>query len=277
MIVQKSPEPHEKPFACTAKGCDMTFTNKDHLEWHNKKHELMLNLSSKNNNEIADQTPTPTRFIRNCEEVGLFQDLQNVNPFDEIFKKAADLAKNGVTIEFQSNNSNDTLHTPHILPHITDNHLKTPTVNNKNDSDCEPFDFTTNNSDSNDSMMVIDLENSSDEKTVQNEEKNRNIKKQIKENLLNKKMPLIKVVPLHDLRGERNNNENISKSTRTEIVREMNRAAQIRCRKKKKQVWKEMEQEIASLREENKRLKFELVALRLEHDKCKENARDSGK
>jgi len=30
----------------------------------------------------ADETPTPTRFIRNCEEVGLFQDLQNVNPFD---------------------------------------------------------------------------------------------------------------------------------------------------------------------------------------------------
>lgn len=38
----------------------------------------------------ADQTPTPTRFIRNCEEVGLFQDLQNVtvNPFDEGFKRA---------------------------------------------------------------------------------------------------------------------------------------------------------------------------------------------
>lgn len=31
---------------------------------------------------LADETPTPTRFIRNCEEVGLFQDLQNVNPFD---------------------------------------------------------------------------------------------------------------------------------------------------------------------------------------------------
>lgn len=30
---------------------------------------------------VADETPTPTRFIRNCEEVGLFQDL-NVNPFD---------------------------------------------------------------------------------------------------------------------------------------------------------------------------------------------------
>jgi len=44
----------------------------------------------------ADQTPTPTRFIRNCEEVGLFQDLQNVNPFEETFRKAVEAAKTGV-------------------------------------------------------------------------------------------------------------------------------------------------------------------------------------
>jgi cyclic AMP-dependent transcription factor ATF-2 len=45
----------------------------------------------------ADQTPTPTRFIRNCEEVGLFQDLQNVNPFEEQFRKAAEAVKSGST------------------------------------------------------------------------------------------------------------------------------------------------------------------------------------
>jgi hypothetical protein len=44
----------------------------------------------------ADQTPTPTRFIRNCEEVGLFQDLQNVNPFEETFRKAVEASKTGV-------------------------------------------------------------------------------------------------------------------------------------------------------------------------------------
>jgi hypothetical protein len=44
---------------------------------------------------LADQTPTPTRFIRYGEEVGLFQDLQNVNPFEEQFKKATDLVKMG--------------------------------------------------------------------------------------------------------------------------------------------------------------------------------------
>lgn len=43
----------------------------------------------------ADQTPTPTRFIRNCEEVGLFQDLQNVNPFEETFRRAVEAGKSG--------------------------------------------------------------------------------------------------------------------------------------------------------------------------------------
>lgn len=42
----------------------------------------------------ADQTPTPTRFIRNCEEVGLFQDLQ-VNPFEETFRRAVEEGNTG--------------------------------------------------------------------------------------------------------------------------------------------------------------------------------------
>ena len=36
-----------------------------------------------------DQTPTPTKFLKNCEEVGLFQELSK-NPFEEAFKKASD-------------------------------------------------------------------------------------------------------------------------------------------------------------------------------------------
>lgn len=47
----------------------------------------------------ADQTPTPTRFIRSCEEVGLFQDLQNDNdndnPFEETFRRAVEAGKTG--------------------------------------------------------------------------------------------------------------------------------------------------------------------------------------
>lgn len=45
----------------------------------------------------ADQTPTPTRFIRSCEEVGLFQDLHNDNdndnPFEETFRRAVEAGK----------------------------------------------------------------------------------------------------------------------------------------------------------------------------------------
>lgn len=37
---------------------------------------------------ILDQTPTPTKFLKNCEEIGLFNELKN--PFEEAFKKAMD-------------------------------------------------------------------------------------------------------------------------------------------------------------------------------------------
>lgn len=44
--------------------------------------------------DVADQTPTPTRFLKNCEEVGLFQDLQ-VNPFEETFRRAVETGNTG--------------------------------------------------------------------------------------------------------------------------------------------------------------------------------------
>lgn len=37
---------------------------------------------------FTDQTPTPTRFLRQCEEVGLFQEI-SLNPFDEQFRRAS--------------------------------------------------------------------------------------------------------------------------------------------------------------------------------------------
>lgn len=36
----------------------------------------------------TDQTPTPTRFLKNCEEVGLFNEL--ASSFEHEFKKATD-------------------------------------------------------------------------------------------------------------------------------------------------------------------------------------------
>lgn len=34
----------KKPFACEVDGCDMRFTTLDHLNVHNKKHEMSLQL-----------------------------------------------------------------------------------------------------------------------------------------------------------------------------------------------------------------------------------------
>ncbi|XP_058795559.1 cyclic AMP-dependent transcription factor ATF-2 [Phymastichus coffea] len=110
----------EKPFACTTEGCNMSFVNEDHLTVHKKKHDMMLNLgiNNKTNFFIADQTPTPTRFIRNCEEVGLFQDLQNDNPFEETFRRAVETGKSGV-LTIPDVDNDDTLHTPSIFSSIT--------------------------------------------------------------------------------------------------------------------------------------------------------------
>ncbi|XP_075219408.1 activating transcription factor-2 isoform X2 [Lycorma delicatula] len=99
---------------------------KDQLNNYKKKHNMVLHLGTKTN-VSSDQTPTPTRFIRNCEEVGLFQDLQNVNPFEETFRKAVEAAKAGIITPLQGSSIggstgplsgvDDTLHTPHVFPH----------------------------------------------------------------------------------------------------------------------------------------------------------------
>ncbi|XP_078053273.1 activating transcription factor-2 [Augochlora pura] len=112
----------EKAFACSLSGCAMSFTNENQLTVHKKKHDMMLNLGSgsKSAGFSADQTPTPTRFIRNCEEVGLFQDLQNVNPFEETFRRAVESGNTGTLSVTEVGITDDTLHTPHIFPHIAD-------------------------------------------------------------------------------------------------------------------------------------------------------------
>ncbi|XP_054471362.1 cyclic AMP-dependent transcription factor ATF-2 isoform X2 [Anoplopoma fimbria] len=80
----------DKPFQCTAPGCGQRFTNEDHLAVHKHKHEMTLKFGPARNDGaiIADQTPTPTRFLKNCEEVGLFNEL--ASPFDHDFKKASE-------------------------------------------------------------------------------------------------------------------------------------------------------------------------------------------
>ncbi|XP_060749935.1 cyclic AMP-dependent transcription factor ATF-7a isoform X2 [Tachysurus vachellii] len=78
----------DKPFVCNAPGCGQRFTNEDHLAVHKHKHEMTLKFGPARTDSviIADQTPTPTRFLKNCEEVGLFNDL--TMPFEQEFRKA---------------------------------------------------------------------------------------------------------------------------------------------------------------------------------------------
>ncbi|XP_061572647.1 cyclic AMP-responsive element-binding protein 5 isoform X1 [Cololabis saira] len=66
----------ERPFMCNAPGCSQRFPTEDHLMIHRHKHEMTLKFPSiKNDSMLSDQTPTPTRFLKNCEEVGLFNEL----------------------------------------------------------------------------------------------------------------------------------------------------------------------------------------------------------
>ncbi|RMB90326.1 hypothetical protein DUI87_33212 [Hirundo rustica rustica] len=60
----------DRPFVCSAPGCGQRFTNEDHLAVHKHKHEMTLKFGPARTDSviIADQTPTPTRFLKNCEE-----------------------------------------------------------------------------------------------------------------------------------------------------------------------------------------------------------------
>uniref|UniRef100_A0ABM5FP81 Cyclic AMP-dependent transcription factor ATF-7 isoform X1 n=1 Tax=Pogona vitticeps TaxID=103695 RepID=A0ABM5FP81_9SAUR len=80
----------DRPFVCSAPGCGQRFTNEDHLAVHKLKHEMTLKFGPARTDSviIADQTPTPTRFLKNCEEVGLFNEL--ASSFEHEFKKATE-------------------------------------------------------------------------------------------------------------------------------------------------------------------------------------------
>ena len=66
----------------------------------------------------ADQTPTPTRLLNKCEELRVFDDpyIQNLNPFDEGFRKAINDDHQHCGFLTTPSSNQDTLHTPQIIP-----------------------------------------------------------------------------------------------------------------------------------------------------------------
>ncbi|CAH0391491.1 unnamed protein product [Bemisia tabaci] len=63
----------------------------------------------------SDETPTPTRLIRDCETLGLFDDLQKVNLFEESFRKRVELGPNHQPSSKVSCSNGDDLLTPTIF------------------------------------------------------------------------------------------------------------------------------------------------------------------
>lgn len=126
-----SETPAKEQFRCKVDGCKQSLQTELHCSVHTKKHDLSLNLEMPQKGPgviFADQTPTPTRLIGKCEEVGLFEDLQKVNPFDETFRRAVESGSSPSltgdqtpliatqTVPCCRAVEGETLHTPHIFP-----------------------------------------------------------------------------------------------------------------------------------------------------------------
>ncbi|CAL8255273.1 unnamed protein product [Boreogadus saida] len=96
----------ERPFVCSAPGCSQRFPTEDHLMIHRHKHEMTLKFPSiKNDSLLSDQTPTPTRFLKNCEEVGLFSELDC--SIEQEFRKAQEEEdhKQNISMQHQQSHS----------------------------------------------------------------------------------------------------------------------------------------------------------------------------
>ncbi|XP_045469630.1 uncharacterized protein LOC123677139 isoform X2 [Harmonia axyridis] len=264
----------DKPFVCDEKNCFMTFANEDHLNSHKKKHNMsfILELDPKNNEAVlGDQTPTPTSFFRNCEEVGLFQDLQNVNPFEETFKKAIENSDNTVlklgTLSDVTND--DTLHTPHIFPSVEDplhedildinnselsivNLIEIPQIGEKIESLIDISNHKV--SEKSPSLRSILKEALMKKDKVRN---NKNLENTITIRTLNSN-------PTNTTFQDNTKSKGIKSNDKSNIerIREINRAAQMKCRVKKKRQMDKMLNELKNLKKENLELRKENAQLK---------------
>ncbi|KAG8005113.1 Cyclic AMP-responsive element-binding protein 5, partial [Nibea albiflora] len=83
------------------------FQLEEHLIIHRHKHEMTLKFPSiKADTTFTDQTPTPTRFLQNCEEVGLFKEIE------EEFLQAQEEEKSKQTHPLQHPQSHGTMMGP---------------------------------------------------------------------------------------------------------------------------------------------------------------------
>ncbi|MED6251585.1 hypothetical protein ATANTOWER_000125 [Ataeniobius toweri] len=76
-LVYDMNDKQDRPYVCGAPGCSQRFQLEEHLLIHRHKHEMTLKFPPiKTDITFSDQTPTPTRFLQNCEEVGLFKEIE---------------------------------------------------------------------------------------------------------------------------------------------------------------------------------------------------------
>lgn len=214
---------------------------------------------------LEDQTPTPTRFIRNCEEVGLFQDLQNVNPFDEQFSQATspttnfDICGNPNSSSFRHFPDNSDLNTPQIkLPGYT----PAPAIKSVegNNSISKP------------------IPNSADTKTSEDGKKIRHKSKNLKLNLCTsptekKTSPLSPLAPSQLLQHSSTEGKNSPDPDKKKEILERNREAAFRARARRKQWVAELEVKCKMLESSLAHSQSDLIKQRAENQLLREELR----
>ncbi|XP_066249175.1 uncharacterized protein Atf-2 [Euwallacea similis] len=215
---------------------DMSLSIHD-LEWNKKKQDMIINLGL-NSHSQSDETPTPTRFIRNCEQVGLFQDLQNVNPFDEEFKKAIESPLS--VCQLPKSSEETTLHTPKIYPLLED------TSTNYCSSVSPPTFTGIDHTAEEENRLIIDL----DADYMEIESSTVNFHEKVSLRCVEKSVK----------RGSKE--KEIDEIERVRLLRESNKASQIRHRKRKQDEFERLKAENKKLRAENSTLKGMVLFLK---------------
>ncbi|XP_066149529.1 uncharacterized protein Atf-2 [Euwallacea fornicatus] len=219
---------------------DMSLSIHD-LEWNKKKQDMIINLGL-NSHSQSDETPTPTRFIRNCEQVGLFQDLQNVNPFDEEFKKAIESPLS--MCQLSKSSEETTLHTPKIYSLFED------TGTNYCSSISPPTFTGIDHTTEEENRLIIDL----DADYMEIERSTGSFHEKFS----------FRCVEKPTKNGAK---KEIDQVERVRLLKESNKASQIRYRKRKQNEFERLKAENKKLRTENRKLKGMVLFLK---DCCKQ-------